>query len=420
MRAALAVFAAALCLGCGPGPLLLLDLQVPADVMPKKVRVYATTGADPGIEVVRTRPSTTIDGDKRKVTVELPRGSTGKVAVTVHVLADDDCVAASGSADITADQGAGPYEIPVALEKRAFRVCDGQGVPLRAAAVTSSGALFAVGEKGTALRWDTTRGWSPLPTGRSENLNGVYAANDNNVWVVGDNGVILRWDGAAFTAEMAGMNMSKLSAVAGASADEVWAVGEQSTILRRINGKWMEGTKIDWGGTMPMPLPTLSAVAAQGSRVLVAGYGGTLLSWGGDSFVRINTGVTEWLRAVAIKQRGAATVDFVVGAAGRFLRVVGPTATKLDSLGDGNQAMNALWMSNSFEGRVVGDGGAAFTCDQGLTGDTPKRCVRFSEGEIAPDKTINGIVGLQNPNDLWLVGANNGVGAKDVLLHFKP
>ena len=86
------------------------------------------------------------------------------------------------------------------------------------------------GGSGTVLHWDGTS-WSPVPSGESDGIAGVWASSRTAAWAVGDVGVILRWNGAVWLPVASGTTEDLLD-VWGASAAQVWAVGQNGTLLR--------------------------------------------------------------------------------------------------------------------------------------------------------------------------------------------
>jgi hypothetical protein len=112
--------------------------------------------------------------------------------------------------------------------------------------------VWAVGDAGTILRFDGGQ-WRPSTSGSSNRLRAVWGVADASVWAVGDKGTILHWDGGSWKAETSNTT-DDLYSVWGTGAGDVWAAG---------------------GG--PFEYAGLRAVAGEGSRVLVAGIGGTVL-----------------------------------------------------------------------------------------------------------------------------------------------
>jgi hypothetical protein len=56
--------------------------------------------------------------------------------------------------------------------------------------------VWAVGDRGTALRWNGSQ-WSPVSTNSTRNLKSVWGASANDVWLVGESGAVLRWNGTS-------------------------------------------------------------------------------------------------------------------------------------------------------------------------------------------------------------------------------
>jgi hypothetical protein len=75
-------------------------------------------------------------------------------------------------------------------------------------------------------------GWcwrNPLPQGNI--LNGFWGFGGSSGFAVGDRGTILKWDGASFTPQVSGTSRA-LYAVWGTDANNAWAVGDGGTILK--------------------------------------------------------------------------------------------------------------------------------------------------------------------------------------------
>lgn len=101
------------------------------------------------------------------------------------------------------------------------------------AAVSASNA-YAVGEKGTVLRWDGAT-WNEEDLGTSSSFWAVYAASASAVFIVGSNGAAYKYDGAAWTKLPTGVD-NNLYAVHGSSATSVWAVGNRGIALQYTGG----------------------------------------------------------------------------------------------------------------------------------------------------------------------------------------
>jgi hypothetical protein len=155
-----------------------------------------------------------------------------------------------------------------------------QGNTLRRVAGREAGDVWAVGDRGTIVRWNGSYWTSPRRPFDTSPLNGVWvealpntsliAVGDQgvarpfsddtwacaqsvgpvtlrdawgsgfkDVWAVGDQGALLHWDGSSWTrhASPAGPTIG-LNAVAGRSSKDAWAAGEQGTLLRYDGTSW--------------------------------------------------------------------------------------------------------------------------------------------------------------------------------------
>jgi hypothetical protein len=77
--------------------------------------------------------------------------------------------------------------------------------------------------------------WSPMSSGTTRNLSGVWGSSGSNVFAVGDGGTILHYDGRTWSAMSSGTTES-LFGVWGTSATDVFAVGATGTILHYDGG----------------------------------------------------------------------------------------------------------------------------------------------------------------------------------------
>lgn len=85
---------------------------------------------------------------------------------------------------------------------------------------------------GNSTKWAIT---TPAPT--AQNLRGLWASSDTNIYAVGDGGTILQFDGNTWTAVKVTNQptfSTNLHAVWGTSKDNVYAVGDGGTILHYL------------------------------------------------------------------------------------------------------------------------------------------------------------------------------------------
>ncbi|HZH04849.1 MAG TPA: hypothetical protein VEY30_13775, partial [Myxococcaceae bacterium] len=78
-----------------------------------------------------------------------------------------------------------------------------QGNTLQGAWAVAANDVYAVGARGTVLRWDGV-GWSRESLSTTEALEAVWAGTSNDVWVVGQGGYASHWDGKGWTEQRPG------------------------------------------------------------------------------------------------------------------------------------------------------------------------------------------------------------------------
>lgn len=176
----------------------------------------------------------------------------------------------------------------------------------------SVASAWAVGQAGTALRWDGSA-WSPVPTPTRQTLNAVWAAPLDQLETaiaVGEAGTVLRWGGDAWAEEPA-PTRRELRGVWGSGPGDVWAVGDGGTVLRGNGRSWRP---VDVGTAA-----SLSGVWGGGpDDVWVVGAGGLVAHWDGGRWVRATTGASEDLCAVWADTPGQ---PWAVGRGGVALRL---------------------------------------------------------------------------------------------------
>jgi hypothetical protein len=152
----------------------------------------------------------------------------------------------------------------------------------------SSDVMFAVGNDGTALRWDGST-WEPMETPTEEDLWGVWVNAPDDVYAVGGRGLgtsvatVMHFDGATWSViempELERPNVRAFFKVWASGPDDVWVVGQRGAVVRYDGTEWTEqlvGTGDDvisvWGLG-----PNRVAMAAGRNN-------GTVVTWDGTSF----------------------------------------------------------------------------------------------------------------------------------------
>jgi hypothetical protein len=103
-----------------------------------------------------------------------------------------------------------------------------------------AGEVWAVGESGYVGRRSSDAeggSWCWCVPGPALTLRAVWGAHSTAVWAVGDAGTAMRWDGVAWQI-IGGLGSSDLHDVWGSSSDDVWIVGSEGTARRQVGGVW--------------------------------------------------------------------------------------------------------------------------------------------------------------------------------------
>lgn len=180
---------------------------------------------------------------------------------------------------------------------------------------------FMVGNGGTVLRWDGSS-FTPMASGTTEDLWGVWGAAPNDVWAVGGSGfpgataTLIHYDGTSWQPvtipPLERADVRAFFKVWGSSASDVWVVGQRGAVLHYDGATWEErlvgasqdliavwgtgpdhvvmvggrgnGIVVTWNGSEYRtenlaPLPGLNGVWMDGDRVFHAvGIEGTLVT----------------------------------------------------------------------------------------------------------------------------------------------
>lgn len=104
-------------------------------------------------------------------------------------------------------------------------VADGiapSGESLNAVHVVNPKLAYAVGTRGTLLRWNGTWSLVHRPDWRNENLTDVLAFGANSIYVTSEDGYVYRYNGASWS--RVGLGVS-VYGIAGSRPDDIWGVG---------------------------------------------------------------------------------------------------------------------------------------------------------------------------------------------------
>ncbi|MCW2956403.1 MAG: hypothetical protein JWO69_1272, partial [Thermoleophilia bacterium] len=208
-----------------------------------------------------------------------------------------------------------------------------------------------------------TSGWGLMNTtaaAGTDQLRGVSAATNQDVWMVGNNGRIIRTSdgGCSWTTQASGTGQ-RLNGVSAPTAAVAWAVGNNGTIRKTTNGG------ATWTGQASGTGEDLFEVSAASTNVAWAvGKGGDIVRTinGGATWTSQNSTTNQELRSVTAV---SATVAWASGRNGIVLRTTnaGATWVRVD-----------FWSNDDFESITAIDANTAWAVGQNA------RIVRTTDG----------------------------------------
>ncbi len=198
---------------------------------------------------------------------------------------------------------------------------------------------FAVGAGGTVLRY-TASGWTVVTLGPQE-LRGLFGFSPTDLYLVGAAGTILHYDGSTFSTMSSGTTQD-LNGVWGLSPTSIYAVGNAGTILHYNGIRWSPVTS-------PTTQNLQSVWGTAENAVWTVGAGGTIVRYDGTTWFLPTSTTTQNLYGVF----GWGTTDVVaVGAAGTIVRFGGSGWAAQTS--NTTQQLNAVWGSGATDIYAVG------------------------------------------------------------------
>ena len=205
----------------------------------------------------------------------------------------------------------------------------------------SSSDVFAVGDSGTILRYDSSA-WTEMSSGTTIALQGVWSSSSSDVFAVGEYGTILHYDGIAWSS-MVSSTASDLYGIWGSSSSDVFAVGNHGTILRYDGIVWSPMTSWTsndlrgiWGNST--------------SDVFAVGGHGTILHYDGIAWSSMVSSTSNWLHSVW----GSSSSDvFAVGDHSTILSYDGIVWSSMSS--STPASLRGVWGSSSSDVFAVGE-----------------------------------------------------------------
>ena len=203
--------------------------------------------------------------------------------------------------------------------------------------------VFAVGRSGTIVHYDGFT-WDSVSSDNTNDLYGIWGVSSTKVFAAGSAGTIIRYNGSAWSSMSSGTT-NDLYSIWGATGTDVFAAGKSGTILYYNGSNWSpmnSGTTNDlqgiWGATA--------------TDVLAAGNSGTIIRYNGSTWRSMRSGTTGDLYGIW----GAARTDvFVIGQSGTIAHYDGSIWSSMNrnTLND----LQAVWGFSSADVFVTGGSG---------------------------------------------------------------
>ncbi|HET8933807.1 MAG TPA: SdrD B-like domain-containing protein [Polyangiales bacterium] len=217
-------------------------------------------------------------------------------------------------------------------------------------------------------------------------LNSIWANSAKDVWAVGEKGTIIRWNGSSWL-EVPGAPSEELKWVWGTGPSDVWIVGLNNTVLR-----W-DGTKLN---NIPVEPQSYTSVWGSGPNDVWLSGSTNSFRWNGSSFTKVENyadGYTSYAQ-----MWGSSTTDLWAVGPG-ILRWNGMswTLVKNDAAANDEKSYykSGIWASSSTSVWIVDQGGSIFHWN-GIAWTR-----ELNNGDVY--KGFEGIWG-SSANDIWAVG----------------
>ena len=245
---------------------------------------------------------------------------------------------------------------------------------------------WAVGESGKIFNYDGVN-WTQFVDLGGSDIQSIDMVSASDGWAVGNSGKIYRYNGTTWS-QFVDVGSTVFYALDMVSASDGWAVGNSGKIYRYNGTTWSQF--VDTGSHTFYALDMVSASDgwALGSSSLIYHYNG--VSWsefddlGGNTFygvdmVSANDGWAvgssgkfyhydgaSWTEVIDLSSNNIAAVDMVsasegwaVGGNGRIFVCDGVAWVEQADVGQGNEKLNTVYMLDSADGWIGGNGGTA-------------------------------------------------------------
>lgn len=226
-----------------------------------------------------------------------------------------------------------------------------QGNTLRRVAGRNSGDVWAVGDRGTFVRWNGTYWTSPRRPFDVTTLNAAWVemAPGTSLIAVGEQGVTRTLSSETWACSQAA-GTATLRDAWGTSFNDIWAVGDQGTLAHWDGSKWtVQASPVG-------PAIALNAVLGRGAKdAWAVGEMGTVLRYDGTSWSRVSVPTTDTLNGLwqdvggdlwAVGDNGVSLR--LLSRSGSLVAEVKPTGTTARLYGVWGTGPDEIWAAGAF------------------------------------------------------------------------
>jgi len=280
----------------------------PQQIAAGSVTLYGVTGAGEARFAVGTEATITMRANANANWQGQASNDTQDRDLFGIVAASDDNVVAVGAAGAIIRFDGDKWNVEPS-QSPTFGTADYRSITYAGA---GQSAWLVVAATGGGVSYDSQEeAWVDMATRPESELR--HIAGSDQLWAAGRTGLLMTETASGWTAVKSGLELD-LNDIEVATDGTVWAVGDSGTVLRRLS----DGTISVHELAVPV---ALYGVAVDGTDVVVAGKGGTLLSAASaaadPSFTPRASGTPSDLRAVTFGGDGAL---WLAGAFGTLLR----------------------------------------------------------------------------------------------------
>ncbi|WP_375758613.1 hypothetical protein [Corallococcus exercitus] len=257
---------------------------------------------------------------------------------------------------------------------------------LRDVAAVSPTEAYAVGFRGTVLRWDGLQ-WSAAGSPTSVDLYSVTAAGGGG-WAVGEGGTFLSLTGGTWSVYGSSPTTALLKGVSAVSTGGAIAVGKEGDQRQAFVWDGAQWTKFATGA--PNPNTEVSDVFKVADGTSFAAQDSSITRWTGTDWESLTTPTTTLLQGV---WASSANEAFAVGSSGVLMRWTSTSGRTLEQRAP-FPFFHGVWGSSPSDVWAVGSGGVIMHWN----GDN------WTQVASPTTQELFGVSGT-GPDDVWIVGA---------------